>query len=120
MKKYSVVAGLFLLVISGCGGGGGGSAVTTSTATDTTAPVISNINASATSDTAGTVTWDTDEASTSQVKYGTSSSSLDQTTTENTTTVTSHSVSITGLTANTQYFYQVVSKDAAGNSATSP
>ena len=61
-----------------------------------------------------TITWTTNEASTSQVDYGLtisygSSSPLDA------TLVTSHSVALSGLTAGTLYHYRVRSKDAVGN-----
>ncbi len=86
-------------------------------AADTTAPTISNIAATATSSSI-TVTWTTNEPATSQVKYGTSTS-YGMTTTLDTSLVTSHSVSISGLSASTTYHYQVLSKDAAANLGTS-
>ncbi|MEM3341477.1 MAG: clostripain-related cysteine peptidase [Thermoplasmata archaeon] len=82
---------------------------------DTTPPVISNINADKTA-TGATITWTTDENATTMVKYGISS-------TDQQATVsgmrTSHSVTITGLTPSTTYKYQIYSTDAAGNTATS-
>ena len=65
------------------------------------------------------ITWTTDEPSNSRVDYGTSATSLTQSST-NAASVTSHTVSLTGLQPNTTYFYRVTSTDAAGNSATSP
>ena len=81
---------------------------------DTTAPTISGRAVSGISDEAATITWSTNEPSTSQVDYGVtsgygSSSSLD------TTQVTSHSVTLTGLAPQTTYNYRVRSRDAAGN-----
>lgn len=86
---------------------------------DTTPPVISSVNSSGLSSSGATITWTTDEASDSQVDYGTtisygSSSSL----TDTTPKVTSHSVSLSGLSASTTYHYRVKSRDAAGNLAT--
>ena len=65
-----------------------------------------------------TITWTTDEASTSQVDYGAtqaygSSSILDS------NLVQEHSVILTNLDPETLYHYQVRSQDAAGNEATS-
>jgi len=91
---------------------------TTSALPDTTAPVISNVQA--TNITASTViiTWTTNEASTSQTNYG-MTSSYGYSTALNASLETIHSVSITGLSGYTTYNYRVRSKDAAGNEATS-
>ena len=83
------------------------------------APVISGVNSSAVTSNAATITWLTDQPSSSQVQYGTStaygsSSSL------NSSLVTSHSVTLTGLTPGTTYNYAAVSSNSAGSSATSP
>src|SRR5262249_13435818 len=86
---------------------------------DTTPPVISNIAASSTTGTTATITWTTDEGSTTRVDYGTSPSSLTLTA-NNPSFVTAHSIALTGLTAGTTYYYRVTSVDSAGNSATSP
>ncbi len=91
----------------GYGGGGGGALPG-----DTTAPVISeaSISTSAITDTSATITWTTDEPSTSQVEYWPGSlSNLD------TTLVTSHSVTLTDLIPGTTYHYKTRSVDAAGN-----
>jgi hypothetical protein len=87
--------------------------------TDTTPPTISALTAFPTSNQAVTVTWTTDKASTSQVTYGTNPQALTQSVT-NSTLVTAHSVSLTGLTPNTTYYYRVTSVDQFTNSATSP
>lgn len=85
--------------------------------TDTTGPSISSVSSSNVTNSAAAITWKTDEASTSQIKYGVTSSNLSNSTTEDGTLTTSHSVSLTGLTASTTYYYQVISKDASGNSS---
>lgn len=82
-----------------------------------TPPVISAIFA-VPADTSATVTWTTDQAATTQVAYGTTtsygaSSTLDM------TDVTSHSVSLTSLTPGTLYHFQVLSGNASGTLATS-
>ena len=91
---------------------------TTTTAPDTTAPVISSISAGSITSSAATVTWTTNEAATSRVEYGTSTSygsfsSLDS------SLVTSHTVTLSGLTPATVYYFRVLSNDQAGNQATS-
>ena len=91
---------------------------------DGTAPVITNIRTVAPigSDSV-TITWDTDENSDSTVEYGTDSSYGTITTTEDTPVssdgVTSHSVTISGLSADTVYHFRVISADANSNTATS-
>jgi phosphodiesterase/alkaline phosphatase D-like protein len=79
---------------------------------DTQPPVISNVNASNITTSAATITWNTNEASDSQVEYGLTasyglSSPLD------TAMVNSHSVTLSNLQPNTTYHYRVKSKDAA-------
>jgi hypothetical protein len=115
MKKLS----LFVVIISilallancssGSNGGNGG---------DETPPVISQISVSNITETGVDITWATDENSTSQVEYGTttsygSSSSL------NTALLKSQIVNLSGLDANTTYHYRVISKDADGNETVS-
>jgi hypothetical protein len=90
---------------------------TTVAAADTTAPVISAVAASTTSSSA-TVTWTTNEASTTQVEYGTTMS-YGSSTSLVSTPVTAHSATLSGLSAGTLYHYRVKSRDAAGNVATS-
>lgn len=90
-----------------------------STSSDTTAPTISSVVATP-SQTSVTVTWTTNEASSSKVDYGATNYYGSTTTeTDTATRVTNHSVTIAGLTANTTYHYRVKSTDAAGNMATS-
>ena len=86
--------------------------------TDNAAPVISAVTATPGSTTA-VISWTTNEASSSSVDYGTSSGSLNLNV-NSATPVTSHSVTLTGLTASTAYFYRVTSVDGSGNSASSP
>ena len=86
---------------------------------DTTPPVISNIVSSGVTANSATINWSTDEVSDSQVEYGlTTAYGQSFPVPPNPALVTSHSVSLTGLTANTTYHYRVKSKDAAGNLAT--
>ncbi|MES2014354.1 MAG: Ig-like domain-containing protein, partial [Patescibacteria group bacterium] len=84
---------------------------------DNTAPSLSAI-ASSTSVTTATVTWTTDESSDSKVSYSTVSGTY-TTSTSSASSLTSHSLGLTGLSMSTTYYYVVVSADAAGNISTS-
>lgn len=82
--------------------------------TDTTPPVISAVTSGSLATTSAVITWTTNEDSTSQVEYGTTTA-YGSTTTLDSTKTKSHSVNLTGLAAATAYHYRVKSKDAAGN-----
>ena len=84
---------------------------------DTTPPTISNIQSSSITSSGATITWTTDEASSSVVEYGTTTSYGSTATGSN--GVTSHSVSLSGLTAGITYHYRVKSADSSSNLATS-
>ncbi|HWQ99984.1 MAG TPA: carboxypeptidase regulatory-like domain-containing protein, partial [Candidatus Methylomirabilis sp.] len=84
---------------------------------DTSPPVIANVQAVNITDTGVVITWTTDESATSLVDYGTTVSYGSQATVPG--LVTSHSVTINGLTPGTTYHYRVTSADASTNSATS-
>jgi phosphodiesterase/alkaline phosphatase D-like protein len=90
------------------------SANNTVTTVDTGAPIISNVDAAATTETTATVTWTTNEPANRQVEYGTTDS-LGSYSSIQTNLLTSHSVGLNALTPNTKYFYRVRSRDAAGN-----
>jgi hypothetical protein len=83
-------------------------------AADTTAPVITNVVAVPGSE-GVTITWTTDEPSTSVVNYGLDAGLGSQATTPGFTTA--HSVTISGLTPATTYYYRVTSADASGNAS---
>src|SRR5262249_35036126 len=69
--------------------------------------------------TGATITWTTNEASTTQVAYRVQGGGSFTSTTVNSSLVTAHSVTLSGLTGGTIYEYHVVSTDAAGNTGTS-
>ena len=84
---------------------------------DVAGPVISNVVVTP-GQTTATITWDTDEPATTRVDFG-------ETTTydnayEDLTLTTSHSASLTGLTADTLYHFQLTSTDSGGLPTTTP
>lgn len=90
--------------------------------TDVTAPVISSIVTTPGASTT-TITWVTDELSTSKVFYSTSTPLIIASSTTlsvlNSGLVTSHSIDLSGLSTSTIYYFKVQSVDASGNTATS-
>lgn len=90
------------------------------TLADGDAPVVSNIATSSITNTGATITWDTDEAASTRVVYS-ADMNYASTTAETDTSprVTSHTQALSDLLACTIYNYRVVSRDAAGNTATS-
>ena len=91
---------------------------TTGSQGDTTPPVISAVSAGSFTTSGATISWTTNEASDTQVEYGTTTGYGSATTLAPALT-TSHSQALAGLTAGTLYHYRVKSRDAAGNLATS-
>ncbi len=82
---------------------------------DTAAPVLSSASAGHSAGTI-TITWTTNEAASSIVSYGTTSSYGSSTGEVDTSPrVTSHAVSISGLVLCRDYHFRPTSKDAAGN-----
>lgn len=98
-------------------GDNSGNGYTFTAIVDSDPPVISAVGTSLVSDTSAVVTWVTDEPANSLVAYGASTAYGSQTAV-NATLSTVHSVTITGLSAKTVYYYKVVSADAYSNSAT--
>jgi len=92
--------------------------IITVTATTTTAPVISNISSQPGS-TSSTITWTTNVPTTSQVFYSTTTpvdtTSSSATEVSDTTSSTTHSVSIPNLNGSTQYHFVIQSTDGSGN-----
>ncbi|MBI4552197.1 MAG: fibronectin type III domain-containing protein [Candidatus Latescibacteria bacterium] len=92
----------------------------TALSADTTPPVISDASITASpSDTRATVSWTTDEAASSEVRFGTNShpDSLTLSVTD-ATPVTSHLLTLTSLTTSTPYYYRVFSTDVSNNGPT--
>ena len=85
---------------------------------DVTPPTISSVTSSGITASSATVTWNTDKSSSSQADYGTTAA-YGSSTSPSSSLVTSHAVTLSGLTAGKAYHFRVQSKDAAGNTALS-
>jgi hypothetical protein len=81
-------------------------------------PVISNVSAGSITMSGATITWQTDQASTTQVEYGTTAS-YGSVTALDTDMVSSHSRALAGLNAGTVYYFRVRSRNADGLEAIS-
>ena len=79
-------------------------------------PVISSVSASQVSDDTATITWTTDRPTTSQIRYG-MTTSYGAETTFDPTLVTSHTQVLGGLSPKTHFNYQIISADPDGKSA---
>jgi len=84
---------------------------------DLTPPTISSISVSSITNSSAVITWATNEPADSQIEYG-KTASYDSQTTLDSNLVTSHSMTLSGLSQGTIYHYRIKSKDAAGNLAT--
>ena len=80
------------------------------------APVISNVTEVAVADTTATISWNVDRPATGVIEYGTTTAYGSSTTTE-TSLLTYHVQTITGLSAGTVYHYNIVSIDSEGTPA---
>ncbi len=110
VKAYNVPYGPQPFAIAMHGGFG-------TTEPDHTPPAISNVQANPSYNSCE-ITWNTDEAASSVVIYGTSSSNLDQQAVAS-GYVSSHTVSINNLSPETTYYFMVKSADQSGNESTS-
>jgi hypothetical protein len=81
------------------------------------APQISNLQVSAITETTAVITWTTDIAGDSQVQYGPASNSWGSypNTATDAAMVTSHSLTLSGLSPQTDYYFMVGSTDVYGN-----
>lgn len=84
------------------------------TTLDTEPPVISNVEESLISHNGATLTWETNESATSKIRWG-KDKNLNNETAETNFYTLKHSISITGLSSKTKYYYEVISTDRAGN-----
>jgi hypothetical protein len=88
------------------------------TANSSAAPTISDVAAGSITSSGATITWNTDQPSTSQVEYGTTTA-YGNITSVNPTDVTAHSQDLTQLLASTLYHYRVHSTNATGSESIS-
>ncbi|RJR17223.1 MAG: fibronectin type III domain-containing protein [Nitrospiraceae bacterium] len=85
---------------------------------DTTPPAISSVQSGDITYSSASIAWTTDEASDTQVQYGTTTS-YGSTTTLDSSMLTSHTQHLTNLLPATLYHFKVLSRDASGNLAIS-
>jgi len=84
--------------------------------TDCTAPAITNVEVAGVAYDGTTITWDTDEPADSCIYYGTAlPTNLSKC---QSSMVTAHTITLTGLNPDTTYYFAVASTDDAGNQAT--
>ena len=93
-------------------------ASTSCTKKDKRAPSIDDVSASGITQTSATVAWTTDEPATSQVEFGTTTA-YGSSSGFNAGLITSHTVTLSGLTPGTPYRFVVRSSDEHGNEAMS-
>ncbi|MFQ5860635.1 MAG: fibronectin type III domain-containing protein [Dehalococcoidia bacterium] len=79
-------------------------------------PEITDVQVASIGDTSATITWATEQSGNSVVNYGTTSD-LDKSASD-ASLVTSHSITLTGLSPDTEYLFEVQSTDEDGNTAT--
>jgi hypothetical protein len=91
----------------------------TASSASPTPPLISSVVATSITVAGAAITWTTNKPSDSQVEYG-PSTTYGSTTPLDSSLVTAHAVTISGLAAGTPYHYRVKSKDATANLAVSP
>jgi hypothetical protein len=84
--------------------------------TPTAMPALSftNVYVSSLTKTSANINWTTNLASTSLVKYGPSATRLDQSTAELLSNQQNHLISLSGLTKQKTYYYQIYSRDYTG------
>lgn len=82
---------------------------------DSEAPNITSVQAVLIGKKQALVNWTTNEVATSKVRYG-KTENYSSTTAENTDMITNHNMLLEDLDVGTTYHFQVVSKDASGNS----
>jgi hypothetical protein len=76
-------------------------------------PVIANVSAGSVTATSAIITWSTDKAASSQVEYG-NSSAYGSMSAMSATAVSSHTLTVTGLTPGAVWNYAVMSGNSAG------
>jgi hypothetical protein len=85
---------------------------------DNTGPTFSTISAGSPTQISANLSWNTNEAATTQVDYGLTTSYSSQTTLDSSLT-SSHTVTLSSLSSNTTYHYRLRGTDSSGNSSLS-
>ncbi|MFQ5707774.1 MAG: glycoside hydrolase family 88 protein, partial [bacterium] len=85
---------------------------------DTFAPFVSNVAVSTVSSDSAVITWNTNEDGDSQVEWGVDTTYGNRSPLDSELT-TFHTVTLSGLTPETQYHYRALSRDSSGNQGTS-
>jgi hypothetical protein len=112
---FLLLLALAPMVLAGCAAFVSGA---NTTAPPPTTVNITNVAAISTTTSSTQVTWTTDVASNSVVNYGTTTS-YGSNTPVDPTMVTSHQVTVAGLSAGTTYYFQVQSTDSKNNNGKS-
>ena len=117
-RNILILASLAFLAAfqSGCAGLVSGKSSSTGGSQGTLA--ISNVGTATITSSAASISWQTSVPATSQVEYGTSAS-YGSSTAVDSTMVTSHLQSLSGLAAGTLYHYRVHSSDSSNNAVVS-
>jgi len=115
---YPIISSTDQVSVSATVSVGGGDVPSTPPATDTTAPVISGVTVSGITTSQATISWTTSEMATSAVDYG-ATASFGTTVSSPYTFVTSHSMTLTGLSEGQMYYFRVRSSDNSHNEGTS-
>ncbi len=89
------------------------------TPVDTKPPVVTNISVSSITTDAATIGWTTDEVATGYVEYG-ATPDYGSLTPLPEDFATEHKAPLSGLSADTTYYYRIVVSDASGNTSTTP
>ena len=110
---FLLLLGLAPLVLGGCAG-----FVSGTTTPPPTTVNITNVQTISTTTSSTQVVWTTDVPSNSDVNYGTTTSYGSNTPVDS-TMVTSHQVTVSGLSAGTTYYFQVQSTDSKNNNGKS-
>ena len=92
------------------------SSATSSLTLDTNVPNVSLVTIAPIATSSATVNWTTDEVANGEVEYGLTAS-YGHTSNLDTALALTHSISLTGLTPNTEYHYRIKTSDEIGNQA---
>src|SRR5229473_6803413 len=108
----AAVVALGSVALSGCAGLVSGN--TSSSPPPPSTLIITNVQAPSNTTSTSQIVWTTNVAANSAVDYGTTTS-YGSSTPVDSTMVTNHQITVSGLAADTTYYYQVRSTDSKGN-----